>query len=221
MGILDSFGISLSDFEEYINENKSVASHVIGACAEINSLRTLTSKGLKDLGKPNDHDRTKPFDRKFEYRSVSFMFENKSVQTNSVKNLGDDLWSGDVQVDGSDKSERELPSGKIIKCTNLVAGGFDILAANCFPFGSRVRWQYAMNCDLSRSTDPKFGDDAIYLLASSQKVFWPPRYPFTTDVFLLLDRIIADPNVKAKEPVRDAVYMIGNKVVHTSSIFDL
>lgn len=84
-----------------------------------------------------------------------------------------------------------LPNGRKLTTTNLVVGGFDLLAVNIFHFGREWRFAFAKNSDLPRSTAKKYTEkQRKYLLATSIPLSWPVEPPFRDEPFSLLDEIV-------------------------------
>jgi hypothetical protein len=81
-----------------------------------------------------------------------------------VKELGYDKWTGVAQVDASDSREISFPDGSKLKTTCLRRGEFDLLAINCFAFGEKWRFAFALNSELPANTYKKIRNinDSIY-----------------------------------------------------------
>ena len=66
----------------------------------------------------------------------------KSLQGASVREV-ESRYTGRCQCDASDKREVTLPNGIRLSTTNLVVGGFDLLAVNIFQFDKT--WRFAVS----------------------------------------------------------------------------
>ena len=107
-----------------------------------------------------------------------------------VKRLGEDQWIGKSQVDASDSRDVTLPDGSTIKTICLLRGEFDLLALNCFVFGEKWRFAFALNSELPRNTYKKYTDyQRRHLLPTLITVEWPLKPPFTENLFELLDKL--------------------------------
>ena len=151
----------------------------------------LDHPAITEKGKDDDHDRTRKGDRRIAYKGKALVIEVKSLQINLVKNLGDDCWSGKSQVDASDSREVSFPDGSKLKTTCLLRGEFDLLAVNCFAFGNKWRFAFALNSELPQNTYKKYSEyQRSNLLPTLISVEWPLRPPFTENPFELLDRLV-------------------------------
>ena len=131
--------------------------------------------------KPDDHDRRRKGDRVISYKGAEFVFESKSLQTNTVREAGDG-WVGRAQIDASDRRSVDLPDGSTISTTCLLRGEFDILAVNVFEFTKQWRFVFAKNKDLPASSHHRYSDyQRRHLLATMVTVHWPPVPPFRDD----------------------------------------
>jgi hypothetical protein len=168
---LTQSGISFEEIEELVEENPSLRSFISGYVAErrLRDLLFAEPGQADDLGKPDDHDRSETGDRRFSYRNHLVRIESKSVQTNTVKHLGDGRITACAQVDGSDCRDRELPGGVTIRTTCLPVASFDIIAVNCFPVFADWRFAFARADQLARTSHNAY-PAAIrkHLLKSSQ-----------------------------------------------------
>jgi hypothetical protein len=119
------------------------------------------------------------------------IIEVKSLQTHTVKLVGEDSWEGKTQVDGSDRRIVQFPDGTELNTTLLLRGEFDILAVNCFAFGDKWRFIFCKNEDLPTSNYSKYTEaQRNGLIASLITVTWPPTPPFTDNLFTLLDEML-------------------------------
>lgn len=190
--ILSRWEISETDLTELVNENPSLRGILLGYVAEKKFHDSyLTHPDVSEKGKDDDHDRTKKGDRRIVYKGETFIFEVKSLQTNLVKNLGNESWSGKAQVDASDCRFVTLPNGDKVKTTCLLRGEFDILAVNCFAFGEKWQFAFALNEDLPQNSYKKYTEyQRQFLLPTLIKVEWPLQPPFVDDPFVLLERLL-------------------------------
>lgn len=189
--ILKRWGITEQDLTELVDQNPSLRGILLGYVAERKFHETyLDHPAITEKGKDDDHDRTRKGDRRITYKGRSLVIEVKSLQTNLVKNLGDDCWMGKSQVDASDSREVTFPDGSKLKTTCLLRGEFDLLAVNCFAFGDQWRFAFALNSELPQNTYKKYTEyQRQYLLPTLITVEWPLKPPFTENPFELLDRL--------------------------------
>lgn len=192
--ILEKWDITAEQLTEIVKSNPSLRGFMMGYVSEFKARNTFENHPeITELIKYDDHDRKKKGDISFKYRGHEIKVEVKSLQTNTVRNVGDDLWSGTFQCDASDRRPIPLPNGHTVETTCLAVGEFDILAVNLFSFGDKWRFAYALNESLPRSKSSKYSDeDKPFLLSSSMKITWPVQSPFTLDVFKLLDKYVSD-----------------------------
>jgi len=190
--ILDRWEISEAEFTELIDQNPSLRGMNLGYIAEKKFHdQFLEHPEITEVAKDDDHNRSRKGDRRIRYRGHEFIVEVKSLQTNMCKKLGDDNWDGKSQVDGSDRRVIKFKDGSELNTTLLLRGEFDLLAVNCFAFGEQWRFAFAKNSDLPTSSFKKYTEEQRrQLIASLIPVSWPPKPPFTTDPFELLDEMI-------------------------------
>lgn len=189
--ILDRWDLSESEFTELIDGNPSLRGMVLGYAAEVKFRRMfLGHRGDITSTKDDDHDRKKKGDRRLRYKERDIVVEVKSLQTNTVDyDEKSKRWSGKSQVDASDRREIIFDDGTKLNTTLLLRGEFDILAVNCFAFGGQWRFVFSLNSDLATSTHKKYTkEQRKNLIASLQKVTWPPQEPFTADFDEILER---------------------------------
>jgi hypothetical protein len=68
---------------------------------------------------------------------------------------------------------------------------FDILAVNCFAFENKWRFAFCKNDDLPVSTYKKYSQtQRERLIASLVTVTWPPKPPFTDNLFKILNELL-------------------------------
>lgn len=190
--ILDRWEISEAEFTELIDQNPSLRGMNLGYIAEKKFHdQFLEHPEITEVAKDDDHNRSRKGDRRIRYRGHEFIVEVKSLQTNMCKKLGEDTWEGKSQVDGSDRRIIKFKDGSELNTTLLLRGEFDLLAVNCFAFGEQWRFAFAKNSDLPTSSFKKYTEEQRrQLIASLVPVSWPPKPPFTTDPFELLDEMI-------------------------------
>ena len=189
--ILKKWGISEQELTELVEQNPSLRGILLGYVAEKKFHDTfLNHPAITEKGKDDDHDRSKKGDRRIVYKGKSLIIEVKSLQTNLVKQLGDDQWAGKTQVDASDSRMVTFLDGSKLKTTCLLRGDFDLLAVNCFAFGGQWRFAFALNSELPQNTYKKYTEyQRQYLLPTLIAVTWPLQPPFYDNPFLLLDRL--------------------------------
>ncbi len=194
--ILDTWRITSRDLTDLLEQNPSLRGMLLGYVAELKfQTLWLTHPDISASVKDDDHDRTKKGDRRIVYKGQPFVLEVKSLQTHSIR-YEDGVWSGKTQVDASDRREVVLPTGEKLNTTLLVMGEFDVLAVNVFAFENQWRFVFARNQDLPRTNFNKYTQaQQEHLLASLVPVTWPPQPPFTTDLYSLLDAMLAERGV--------------------------
>lgn len=189
--ILKRWGITEKELTELVDQNPSLRGILLGYVAEKKfDDKYLSHPDITSKGKDDDHDRKMKGDRRIIYKGHTFVIEVKSLQTNSVKRLGGDRWVGKAQVDASDKRVVILPDKTELHTTCLLRGEFDLLAVNCFAFGERWRFAFALNSELPENAYSKYtAYQRKHLLPSLIEVNWPLKPPFTDNLFALLDRL--------------------------------
>lgn len=189
--ILKKWQIEPQEISQIISENPSLRGFLVGYISEYKVRKIfLSDKRISDLHKFDDHDRSRKSDIVFQYKNTGISVEVKSLQTASVKKNDEGL-VGRFQCDASDRRVIILPNGKSVETTCLKVGEFDLLAVNLFAFEDRWNFVFALNQDLPRSNFRKCPENIRkYLIASLVQVTWPPKPPFVTDPFVLLDRIV-------------------------------
>jgi hypothetical protein len=192
--ILEQWGISVEDLSKAILENGSLRGMVFGYVAETKLRKMLeANENVSFVVKDDDHDRKRKGDLRIVFKGREFLLESKSLQSNSVRQLPDGSWRGKTQVDGSDRRTVKFADGSTLETTLLLPGEFDVLAVNCFAFENRWFWLFALNRDLPRSSFAKYSPaQQAGLLASLVEVTKPASGIFTTDLFALLDSMIAE-----------------------------
>lgn len=147
---------------------------------------------MTSIEKDDDHDRKKKGDLRVSYKGREFVIETKSLQTNSIREE-DGVFRGKAQCDASDRRVVKLPDGSTMNTTCLLVDEFDVLAVNIFGFFDEWRFVFALNRDLPRSTFRNYTpEQREHLLATLVPVTWPPAPIFTTDLFVLFDRLLEE-----------------------------
>lgn len=190
--ILKRWGITERELTELVEQNPSLRGILLGYVAEKKFHDNfLNHPDIPEKQKDDDHDRKKKGDRRIVYKGHTILIEVKSLQTNSVKKLGDDIWQGKGQVDASDRRVISLPDESKLNTTCLLRDEFDLLAVNCFAFGEQWRFAFALNSELPENTYKKYSEyQRKHLLPSLITVDWPLQPPFTDNLFELLDKLI-------------------------------
>lgn len=191
ISILQRWGITEAELTDLVDQNPSLRGIMLGYVAEKKFHdEFLNHPSIFKAGKDDDHDRSRKGDRRVDYKGKELVIEVKSLQTNTVQNLGGDKWTGKSQVDGSDRRVIKFNDGSELNTTLLKRGEFDLLAVNCFAFGNQWRFAFAKNQDLPCSTFRKYTEaQQKQLIASLITVTWPPQKPFTDNPFELLDEL--------------------------------
>ncbi len=197
--ILSRFEITLEEFTEIVDNNPSLRGFILGYIGEAKAKQLITSNpNVSSIYKPDDHNRKSKGDLYVLYKGKEFRIEVKSLQTNDVKQLGEDIWTGKYQCDASDSREIELPNGHVVKTTSLLVGEFDIVAVGLYQFGNTWRFAFAKNEELPRSKERRAtkkssyisSEDANYLIKGTLPITWPLQAPYTEDLFTLMDSML-------------------------------
>lgn len=193
MGLLEDWKVTRAELNEILETRPSARGHLFGFVAEYKLTKLyFNDPRIQSLRRYDDHDRTRPGDFGFIYGGMPVNISVKSLQTGSVKQIGKTTYTGRCQCDASDRRPVTLPNGRKLTTTNLVVGGFDLLAVNIFHFGKEWRFAFAKNRDLPRSTAKKYTEtQRKYLLATSIPLSWPLEPPFRDEPFSLLDQIVS------------------------------
>lgn len=190
--ILDRWEITAEELTDIVDANPSLRGFMMGYVSEYKVRQHVARiRGVHDIKKYDDHDRTKKGDISLIYRGKEIRIEVKSLQTNLVRQVGRNEWTATFQCDASDRREIALPNGSTVETTCLAVGEFDIVAVNLFAFGNRWHYAFALNEDLPH---PRVGrkydaEIAQYLIASNIKISYPLQPPFTDDLSELLDNL--------------------------------
>lgn len=192
--ILERWQISAEELTKIVDDNPSLRGFIFGYVSEYKARTYFDGHaGIENLMKYDDHDRTGKGDISFRYKGREFRIEAKSLQTNSVIQVGDDEWNGKFQCDASDRREILLPNGHTVNTTCLAVGEFDIVAVSLYAFGDQWRFAFAKNSDLphpgARSRNVAV-EDREYLIKTLIDISWPLQPPFTTDIYSLLDEMV-------------------------------
>lgn len=191
--ILTKWKLTVEELTEIVNENPSLRGFISGYIGEYKAKKIFLSDArITNLKKYDDHDRSRKSDIAFTYKGIEIAVEVKSLQSSTVKKDGRG-YKGKFQCDASDKRPVRLPNGSVVSTTCLLVGEFDLLAVNLFAFEEEWRFVFARNADLPRSVSSKYTPyQRKHLLATSMEVTWPPKPPFFTDPFKLLDKIVKE-----------------------------
>lgn len=193
--VLELLDLSIDDLTRVVKQSPSLYGMLLGYAAEmkLEQMWFAGRPGVTLIKKHDDHDRTKKGDRLVTYKGVPIRIESKSLQTNSIKSLGEGRYEGKAQCDASDRRTIKLPDGSEIETTCLLVGEFDLLAINLFAFEKKWRFVFARNRDLPRSAFRGYTDaQKVHLLASLVPVTWPPQPPFEAEPFRLMDEIVRE-----------------------------
>ena len=189
--ILQKWDITIEELTDIVDQNPSLRGMILGYLAEMKLEKMwLQRTDVSGISKHDDHDRRKKGDRVVMYKGKQFVFEAKSLQTNTIRRA-DGGWVGKAQVDASDRREVILPNETTVSTTCLLRGEFDILAVNVFAFENKWRFVFAKNSDLPSSTYAKYSDyQRSHLLATLVTVRWPPEPPFYAEPFTLMNQML-------------------------------
>jgi hypothetical protein len=191
--ILTRWNITEAELTDLVDKNPSLRGMLLGYVAEHKFHELfMTDSRFGRVVKDDDHDRRKKGDRRAKFEEMEVIFEVKSLQTAKVKHLGSDKWSGAAQVDASDSRKVDFDDGTSLTTTCLLRGDFDILAVNCFAYGEKWRYAFALNAELPQNVHKKYTvEQRKRLLPTMIRVPWPLQPPFTEDLFGLLERLRA------------------------------
>jgi hypothetical protein len=173
---------------EVLEKAPSVRGMVYGNLAEVQLSRWLVANGvpLESQLRDDDHAKTKS-DRTIFHQGRRYTIQVKSMQTNSIKQVGPERFKAGIQCDGSDRRRVTLPNGHQVETTNYVAGEFMILATPLHPFTGRWDFAFRLNSTLDRTTSSKYApEDRRFLLKTMVPISWPVEMPWTTELFMLL-----------------------------------
>jgi hypothetical protein len=173
---------------EVLEKAPSVRGMVYGNLAEVQLSRWLVANGvpLENQLRDDDHAKTKS-DRTIFHQGLRYTIQVKSMQTNSIKQVGPERFKAGIQCDGSDRRRVTLPNGHQVQTTNYVAGEFMILATPLHPFTGQWDFAFRLNSTLDRTTSSKYApEDREFLLKTMVPISWPLETPWTTELFMLL-----------------------------------
>ena len=189
--ILQRWDITIEELTNVVDQNPSLRGMILGYLAELKLENMwLTRENISSISKHDDNDRRKKGDRVVLYKGREFVFEAKSLQTNTIRKT-DEGWTGKAQVDASDRREVNLPNKTVVTTTCLLRGEFDILAVNVFSFENKWRFVFAKNSDLPSSKYAKYTEyQRQHLLATLVTVHWPPKPPFFDEPFTLMNQML-------------------------------
>jgi hypothetical protein len=193
MGLLEQWGVTLSELNRILVSRPSLRGILVGFIAEYKlSEMWFTDPRIDKLVRYENHDRTRYGDFGFLYKGLPISVQVKSLQTNSVRKT-ETGYTGTFQCDASDRRAVRLPNGQVVETTCLVVGGFHLLAVNLFEFGQEWRFAFAKNSDLPRTRSSKYTpEQRQYLLATSIRITWPLQPPFYENSFAVLDEIVGE-----------------------------
>jgi len=197
MGYLNDWSLTTDELEEILTAGPSLRGFLFGYVAEYKLKKLLLSNDrIKQIGKYDNHDRSKKGDVVLVYNGIEISVEVKSLQTHTIKEERG-FKKARFQCDASDRRRVKLPYGRYIETTCLLVDEFDILAVNLFGFCKEWVFAFALNTDLPRSEYPKYTTaQKKYLLATTMEITWPVADPFSLDPFPLLDKIAANKSIE-------------------------
>lgn len=189
--VLERWDITVEELTQVVDQNPSLRGMLLGYLAELKLEKLwLRQEGISHVSKHDDHDRKKKGDRVIVYKGREFIFESKSLQTNTIRKT-DEGWIGKAQVDASDRHEVTLPDGSTVNTTCLLRAEFHILAVNVFAFEEKWRFVFAKNSDLPSSRYKGYtAYQRSHLLATLVTVGWPPEPPFHEEPFTLMNEML-------------------------------
>lgn len=191
--LLDAWGVTKEELSDILVINPSLRGMVFGYVAEqkLRDMHFSDRKRITGLIKYDDHDRSRKSDLVATYRGTEIRVEVKSLQTNSIQK-SDKKMLAVFQCDASDRRTVRLPDGTEVQTTCLLVGEFDILAVNLYGFGLGWQFAFALNEQLPRSAYSKYPANVReQLLAASMTITWPIAEPFVSDLYPLLEKVVA------------------------------
>jgi len=191
--LLANWHITAEELSQIVAENPSMRGLLFGFVAEYKLRKEwLLRPGITNLLRPRSHDRKQKCDFTFDYRGTNVKIEVKCLDTPRVK-FKDEVYEGTFQCNASDSTEVTLPNGRKVTTNCLLVDGFDVLAVCLFAFGNKWQFAFARNRDLPRTTWRGYTPaQQKYLLKSAMKISWPLRPPYVSDLFGLLDGLVAE-----------------------------
>jgi hypothetical protein len=144
--------------------------------------------GVTDAFKPDDHQRAaSKSDVTFTFHERRYTIQAKSMQTNSIKQVGIGQFTALIQNDASDRRPVPLPDGTRLETTCYLVGEYDILAVSLQPFTGTWDFAFRANRNLPRSTYVRYSESQrLALLATLVPISWPLGPEWTTDLSSLL-----------------------------------
>ncbi len=189
--ILRRWDTTVEELTEVVEKNPSLRGMILGYLAELKLEKLwLRRDEISHISKHDEHDRKKKGDRVVLYKGKDFIFESKSLQTNTIRQTAEG-WVGRAQVDASDRREVILPDGTGVHTTCLLRNEFHILAVNIFAFEEKWRFVFAKNSDLPSSIYKGYTEyQRRHLLATLVTVHWPSKPPFRDEPFTLMNEML-------------------------------
>ncbi len=91
MGVLKHWKLTVEELDEIVSANPSLRGFMFGYAGEY-KLRKMwfLDERVSDLKKYDNHDRTKKGDLSFIHRGIEVSVEVKSLQTHSIRRVGDE-----------------------------------------------------------------------------------------------------------------------------------
>lgn len=175
---------------DLITQNPSLRGMTYGYVSEAALKPLLQARyNISDVYKPDDHKRNLfKSDLTITYRHHQYTIQVKSVQTNSIKSVGNGVFRCNLQNDASDSWTILLPDGSTVQTTCYLIGKYDILAVGLQPFTGTFEYAFKKNKDLTRTTSRKYTDyQKHHLLSTTERLFWPLDSGWTTEFLLLLE----------------------------------
>lgn len=170
-------------------QNPSLRGMTYGYVSEA-ALRPLlhTRFGITDAFKPDDHMRKlSKSDLTVTHNGRRYGIQVKSVQTNSIRQVGPARFECVLQNDVSDSRTIKLPDGSTVQTTCYMIGEYDILAVGLQPFAGRFEFAFKKNKDLTRTRWRKYTEyQKRYLLNTTERLTWPLGTDWSTDLLSLL-----------------------------------
>lgn len=185
----DQWDASEDEFNEILNRNPSLRGMVKGYMAE-EKLKSVLSQhpNVKNLESPEDHNRDKKGDWRFDWNGEEVIVEVKCLQSGRIEKQ-ENGWRGTYQCDASDCRAVDLPNGDCVETTLLKRGEFDILAIGIFDFDEEWDFIFARNDDLPSTNYNNYTDQQKEELIKGTHFF---QYPleddsiYTEDIWSLL-----------------------------------
>ncbi len=192
LGLLSDWKITPEELNEILVENPSMRGLVFGYIAEFKLRKMIEADNhFVYVGKPKDHDKTQKADLIISYKKQPITIEVKSLQTNSICDLGEGKYKGGFQCDASDKRTVKFEDGSELATTCLLTGEFDILAVPLFGFTGEWQYAFAQNHELPRSTHKKYSDyQRRFLLSTMMPMQYPITPPYTYNLLDVCDAIV-------------------------------